>query len=115
MRVEYLEIVTTDVDATCSALETLHGVQFGCPVTYLGSARVVELEGGGSIGVREPISDYETPIVRSYLRVPDLKLAVKQAIEAGAVIDHTATDVAGLGEFAIFTLGGIQHGLWQVD
>jgi hypothetical protein len=54
LRVHYLEIVTGEVDATCAALKTLHGVRFGAPEPALGSARTAPLRGGGRVGVRPP-------------------------------------------------------------
>lgn len=68
MQVQYLEIVTPDVDATCSALERLHGVE----------------------------------------------AAVKAAAAAGGEVAMTATEIPGHGRFAIYFLGGIQYGLWEL-
>jgi len=61
MLVQYLEIVTADVDATCSALEKLHGVSFGEPEAALGNARTATLKGGGRVGVRAPMREDEEP------------------------------------------------------
>ena len=47
MQVHYLEVVTPDVDATCGALEKMHGVSFSEPRAEFGNARTAALDGGG--------------------------------------------------------------------
>ena len=47
IQVQFLEIVTPDVDATCTSLAKLHGVKFSDPVLEFGNARTAALEGGG--------------------------------------------------------------------
>ena len=113
MTVQYLEIVTPDVDATCSALETLHGVTFGQPDTALGNARTATLNGGGMIGVRAPMHEGEPLVVRPYVLVDDIDAAVDAAAKAGAQIIVPSMELPGHGKCAIYFLGGIQHGLWQ--
>ena len=115
MHVQYLEIVTTDVDATCSVLAKTHGVTFGAPEAAFGNARIATLTSGGRIGVRAPLADHEQPVVRPYLLVDDIEAAVGAAEAAGAEIAMPATEIPGGGRFAIYILGGIQHGLWQLD
>ena len=39
MKVHYLEIVTTNVDAVCTAYAAANGLQFGKPDAGLGNAR----------------------------------------------------------------------------
>lgn len=112
--VQYLEVVTADVDATCSALEKLHAVNFGKPDAALGNARTATLEGGGLIGVRAPMRADEEPVVRPYVLVDDIEAAVKAAQAAGGEFAITATEIPGHGKFAIYFLGGIQYGLWQL-
>lgn len=113
MQIHYLEVVTPDVNATCSALEKLHGVRFGEPDATLGNARTATLEGGGRIGVRAPMREDEEPVVRPYVLVDDMEAAVKAAEQAGAEFAMYATEVPGHGTFAIYFQGGIQYGLWQ--
>jgi uncharacterized protein len=113
MLVQYLEVVTVDVDATCSALEKLHGVRFGKPEAALGNARTATLQGGGRIGARAPLREDEEPVVRPYLLVDDIEAAVKAAEAAGAELALTATEIPGEGRIAIYFLGGIQYGLWE--
>jgi predicted enzyme related to lactoylglutathione lyase len=112
--IQYLEIVSPDVDATCGALEKVHAVTFGKPVAELGSARTATLAGGGRIGVRAPMRDTEEPVVRPYLLVDDIEAAVKAAESAGAAIALPPMEIPGQGTCAIYILGGIQHGLWQL-
>jgi predicted enzyme related to lactoylglutathione lyase len=114
VQVQYLEVVTADVDATCSALEKLHGVRFGEPEAALGNARTATLEGGGRVGVRAPMREDEDPVVRPYLLVDDIEAAVKTAQAAGGDFAMTATEIPGHGEFAIYFLGGVEYGLWEL-
>ena len=113
MQTRYLEIVTPDVDAVCAAYEAAHGVRFADPEPALGNARTAPLGDGGRIGVRAPMSEVETPIVRPYLLVDDIEAAVKSAADAGAEIAHPPMELPGQGTFAIVIHGGVQHGLWQ--
>tara|TARA_R110002126_G_scaffold1402_9_gene7991 strand:+ start:13042 stop:13386 length:345 start_codon:yes stop_codon:yes gene_type:complete len=113
MQVQYLEIVTSDVDGTCATLETVHGVSFCSGVAALGGARTVSLSGGSRIGVRAPMSDAEVPVVRSYVLVDDVEAAAAAAAESGAEIAHPPMELPGEGKFAIYVRGGVQHGLWQ--
>jgi len=113
MQIQYLEIVTKELDETCAALEAVHGVTFGEPVAALGNARTATLAGGGKIGVRAPMRETETPVVRPYLLVDDIEGAVKAAEAKGATIAIPPMELPGQGTFAIYILGGIEHGLWK--
>jgi len=114
MLVQYLEIVTPEVDSTCASLEQMHGVRFGESEAGLGNARTAALSNGGRIGVRAPMAAHEESVVRPYLLVDDIEAAVKAAEAAGAEIALPATEIPGHGTFAIYILGGIQHGLWKL-
>ncbi len=114
MLVQFLEIVTPDVEATCATLERLHGVSFGEPVAEFGNARTAALETGGRVSVRAPMAEHEKPLVRPYVLVDDIESAVTAAEAAGAEIAIAPTEIPGHGKFAIYILGGIQHGLWQL-
>lgn len=115
MQIQYLEIVTPDVDAACTLYSKMHGVTFGDPVMGLGGARTAELAGGGKLGIRPPLRDNETPVVRPYVLVKDIKAAVAAAKgESGAVIAMPPTEIPGHGQFAIVIQGGIESGLWQL-
>ena len=114
VNVHYLEIVTPEVDATCAALEKLHEVSFGVPVAEFGGARTATLESGGRIGVRAPMRETEEPVVRPYVLVDDIETAVEAAKAAGGEIAIPPTEIPDQGRFAIYIMGGIQYGLWQL-
>jgi len=113
VRVHYVEIVSSDMDAQSAALERVHGVSFGPAVADLGNARVAEAPDGSLIGVRAPLAEHEQPIVRTYLEVDDIARAVKEAEAAGAAIAYPPTQQGDTGTWAIYVLGGVQIGLWQ--
>lgn len=114
MHIHYLEIVTPAVEDTCAALAAHHDVTFGEPDPAFGNARIAALQGGGKLGVRAPMRDDEAPVVRPYRLVEDIEAATAAAEAAGAQFAMRATEMPGHGRFAIYFLGGIQHGLWQV-
>jgi len=115
MRIHYLEIVTPEVDAVCAAYAAANGLRFGEPDPGLGQARTAALPGGGLVGVRAPLRESETPVVRPYWLVDDIEAAVAAAAEAGAVIAHPPLAIPGHGTFAIYIQGGVEHGLWQLE
>jgi hypothetical protein len=45
MKLHYLEIVTSEVDAVCAAYAATHGVQFGAPEARLGTCAIY-IQGG---------------------------------------------------------------------
>ncbi len=114
MQIHYLEVVTKDVDAVCAAYAAAHKVQFGKPDARLGNARTVALPGGGLVGVRAPMSEVEQPVVRPYWLVPDIHAGIAAAVKAGGEVAHPPMLIPGLGTFAIYIQGGVQHGLWQL-
>jgi predicted enzyme related to lactoylglutathione lyase len=113
MTVHFLEIVTASVDETCELLAKTHGVTFSEPIAEFGNARTAGLIGGGRISVRAPMRETEGPVVRPYLLVDDINAAVKAAEAAGAEIAIPPMPIPDQGTFAIYILGGIEHGLWQ--
>ena len=113
MKVQYLEFVSSDVNAVCTSLAS-EGIAFGEPVEALGNARVAYLPDGSMIGVREPMHVTEDPVTRAYLLVDDIEATLEQVTKEGGEVIHPALELPGLGSFAIYILGGIQHGLWQL-
>jgi predicted enzyme related to lactoylglutathione lyase len=113
MQLQYLEIVTKDVDAVCAAYAAAHGVRFEEPDPALGAARTAELPGGGKVGVRAPMHETEDPVVRPYWLVDDIEAAYAAAMAAGAGEAHPPLEIPGHGTFAIYIQGGVHHGLWQ--
>ena len=114
MKIQYLEIVTADVDAACTLYSQMHGVTFGEADPGLGGARVAKLDGGGMLGIRAPMRATENPVVRPYVLVKDIKASVAAAAEAGGEIAMPPTEIPGHGQFAIVIHGGIDSGLWQL-
>ena len=114
MQVQYLEIVTPEVDVLCDQYSTLHGVTFSAPDANLGGARTAKLNGGGMLGIRGPLRDTETPVVRPYLLVDDIEAAVSAAADAGAEVAIRSMELPGHGTCAIVIQGGIECGLWQL-
>ena len=114
MKIHYLEIVASDVDAVCSAYEAAHGITFGPPDLLLGGARTASLQDGSAVGVRRALSDTEEPIVRPYWLVDDIEASLDAATSAGAVIAHPPFELPGKGTFAIYLQGNVEHGLWEI-
>ena len=114
MQVHYLEIVTQDVDATCTTYEKLHNITFSEVDPLLGNARTAKLTNGGMIGVRAPMHESEVPVVRPYLLVKDIDAATATLMNAGVEIAHPPMQIPGYGKFAIYIQGGNHLGLWQM-
>lgn len=114
MKIQYLEIVASDVDAVCAAYEAAHGITFGSADPLLGGARTAPLPDGGSIGVRGPLRDTEGPVVRPYWLVDDIEAALDAATRQGAVVAHPPLAIPGKGTFAIAIQGDVEHGFWQL-
>lgn len=113
MKVQYLEIVSKEVDALCLQYSTIYKVKFSDPDPSFGGARTAKLEGGGMIGIRGPLRETEMPVVRPYLLVEDIKAAVESAEKAGAKVAMPPMDIPNHGKFAIVINGGIDCGFWQ--
>ncbi len=113
MQIRFLEIVTAEMEATIATLEAVHGVSFGEQVAELGGSRTARLGDGGVISVRAPMAAHESAVVRPYVLVEDIEAAVKAAKEQGAEIAIGPMEIPGQGTFAIYLLGGIEHGLWE--
>ena len=114
VKIHFLEIVTPDVDSACALYSMMYGVTFGDANPDLGGARTANLDGGGMLGVRAPLRETETPVVRPYVLVEDISASVAAAAEVGAEIAMMPTEITGYGQFAIVIHGGIESGLWQV-
>ena len=114
MRVHYLEIVASDVDAVCAAYEAVHGIECGPSDPLLGGARTAPLPDGGSIGVRGPLRGTEEPVIRPYWLVDDIGAALDWAARPGAFVAHPPLEIPGKGSFAIDIHGDVDHGLWQL-
>jgi predicted enzyme related to lactoylglutathione lyase len=113
MQIHYLEIVTKDVDAVCAVYAEAYRAQFGDANPGLGNARTAALPGGGLVGVRAPLRESEEPVVRPYWLVDDIESALAAAVDASAEVAHPPLQIPGHGTFAIYIVGGVEHGLWQ--
>jgi uncharacterized protein len=113
MKLHYLEIVASDVDAVCAAYEAANGITFGSSDPLLGGARTAALPDGASIGVRGPLRDTEEPTVRPYWLVDDIVAALDLVTKQGAAVVHPPLELPGKGTFAIYVAGDVYHGLWQ--
>jgi hypothetical protein len=82
MQIQYLEIVTPEVATTCTTIAEIHAVTFSEPVAELGNARTADLPNGDRIGVRAPMRETESPVVRPYFLVDDIAASVNAAAES---------------------------------
>ena len=111
----YLEIVTADVQSVSRFYTNAYGWKFEPEAPELGNALVAILPNGSMCGIRAPMHEQEDPVVRTYLRVKDIDAAVKHAAELGATIALEPIEIPGRGKVAIYFIGGIQQGIWQVQ
>lgn len=115
MKVQYLEIVTTQVDNVCDTYTQIYNVKFSEADSSLGGARTTELSNGGVIGVRAPLRDSEESIVRHYTLVEDIQAAVDIAEKSGAEIAVPPMELPGQGLCAIVIQSGVELGFWQLQ
>jgi len=113
MQIQYLEIVTPEVDAICATYAAANGLEFGEPDPGFGNARKASLPDGSMVGVRAPMRADEDPVVRPYWLVEDIQAAIAAAEASGAQIAMRPMEIPGHGMFAIYITGGVDHGLWQ--
>lgn len=114
MKIQYLEIVTPDVDAACEMYAQSLGAEFGESDMSLGGARTAALADGGFVGVRGPLRDSEEPVVRPYVLVEDIQVAVDAAANSGAQVALPPMELGAHGTCAIVIQGGIEAGFWQL-
>ena len=112
--IHYLEIVTPDAEAARRFYAEAYGWAFSPAQPELGFAFVADLPGGSRCGIRAPLSPEEGPLVRSYLRVPELRAAVQEVERLGARVLLDYMELPGWGRIAIFEIGGVQQGIWQL-
>jgi predicted enzyme related to lactoylglutathione lyase len=113
MTVQYIEIVSNDVDRLTGLYQRMHGLAFGAPDADLGQARVATQADGTVVGIRKPLAVHEHPIMRTYFVVEDIQQVVKNAEDSGATIAYPPTRQGHWGTFAIVIQGEVEHGLWQ--
>jgi len=110
----YLEIVTPDAAAMREFYSKAYGWSFSEATPELGNAYYATLPGGSLWAIREPLHASEEAIVRNYLRVEDIHASILKAEELGATVALAPTEIPGRGLIAIYLLGGIQQGIWQI-
>jgi predicted enzyme related to lactoylglutathione lyase len=113
-QLHYLEIVTPNIESTQEHHETVLGWQFEGPIPELGNAMIASMPGGGTCGIRAPMHDMEKTTVRTYYLVSNLEQSVEVAMAAGGVLALPPTEIPGRGRIAIYMLGDIEQGLWQI-
>lgn len=113
MKIQFLEIVTPDVESTMSIFAASTGAKFSEPVAEFGNARILDMPDGGNISVRAPMSETEVPTTRTYFLTDDIDTATKRAVAAGAELAHPVLEIAGRGKFSIFFHGSHQFGFWE--
>ncbi len=114
MKVHYLEIVSLQPDSQRDAIQHLSGITFSDPVGELGNAVCTTLPDGSQLGIRAPMHEKEEPVVRPYFLCEDIESKVEHLSNLGAEIMHPPMDIPGHGKFAVYILGGVQQGLWQL-
>lgn len=112
--VYYFEVVTSDVAAVRKNFEATYDWTFRETGAELGHSLLAELPDGGRCGIRAPMREDETPIVRTYIAVDDVARAAAKAEAAGGVIALPPMKIPGHGNIAIYLLGGIEQGIWQL-
>ncbi len=114
MKIQYLEIVTPDVESLCDTYAKLHNVTFGDAEPNLGGARTATLADGGMLGIRGPLREDEAPVVRHYILVDEIQATVAAADAAGAQVALPPMELPGHGTCAIVIAGGVEIGYWQL-
>ncbi|MGF1803487.1 hydroxylase [Vibrio gigantis] len=114
MKVQYLEIVTLEVDVVCATYAQIYNVKFSDADVNLGGARTAKLSNGGVIGIRAPLRETEEPVVRHYTLVEDIQSAVNSAEKLGAEVAVPPMELPRHGMCAIVIQGGVELGFWQL-
>jgi predicted enzyme related to lactoylglutathione lyase len=114
MQIQYLEIVTPDVEGTIAIFAASNSANFSDPAAELGNAKIAQMPGEGQISIRTPMHDAEEPVTRTYFLTEDIEAATEQAVAAGAELAHPVMETPGQGKFSIFFNGSNQFGCWQI-
>lgn len=112
--VYYVEMVSADVPATRALLEGTYGWRFQEMGPELGGSLVAVLPNGTRCGLRASMHEQEKPITRTYVRVADAKAAVARAEKLGAFVGLPPVELPGHGTIAIYFMGGVEIGVWQL-
>jgi len=112
--IHYLELVTTEPQVLRDFYSKAYGWEFSEATPELGGAYFAFMSNGSLWAIRGPMRESEAPVIRTYLRVHDIESAMKDAEELGALIALGPMEIPGRGIIAIYILGGIEQGLWQI-
>jgi predicted enzyme related to lactoylglutathione lyase len=110
----FYEIVADDPEATRDFYAKAFGYRFSEATPELGGAYYADLPEGSIISIRGSMHEQETPVVRVYMRVMDIEAATAQAEADGAMMALPPMEIPGRGRIAIYFLGGIQQGIWEL-
>ena len=77
-------------------------------------AQMLALADGSIVGVRPPLRETETPVVRPYWLVDNIEKAIADVEAQGAQIAVPPLEIPSKGWFAIYILGSIEQGFWQL-
>lgn len=110
----YVEMVTPEVDAMREFCAEAYGWSFAPPDPVLGSARIATLASGARVAIRAPMDAAEKPLTRTYVRVPDVERAAKEAERLGALVALAPVELGSHGKIAIFIVGGVEQGAWEL-
>jgi predicted enzyme related to lactoylglutathione lyase len=109
----FTELASEDPAATQRFLERVFHWRFRSVRMPAGEYRSFEIPGGGRGGIR-PTQPTESPSSLSYIRVPDLEIALVQVSKAGGAIVLPRVDVPHMGSFFWFKIpGGPILACWQ--
>ena len=114
MKIQFLEIVTPDVEGTIAIFAASNGAKFSDPVAEFGNSRIAIMPDGGKVSVRAPMHETEEAVTRTYFLTEDIEAATEQAVSAGAELAHPVMEIPGQGKFSIFFHGSNQFGYWQL-
>lgn len=114
MKIHYLEIVSPNMDAICASYEATYNVKFSDADELLGGAKTCVLADGSIVGVRQPLRETEDPVVRPYFLVDDIEKAIDNVKAQGAKIAVPPLEILTKGTFAIYIMGGVEQGFWQL-
>jgi predicted enzyme related to lactoylglutathione lyase len=114
VKVQYLEIITPDVEGTIAVFKASNDAAFSEPIAALGNARTANMPDGGRISVRAPMHESEAPVTRTYFLTNDINTATERAVAAGAELAHPVMEIPGQGKFSIVFHGDNQFGFWEV-
>lgn len=112
--VHYVEMVSPDPERTRDFLQQAYGWRFVAAGDDLGGAYVAVLPNGTRCAVRAPLRDDEMPLTRTYVRVENVEKAAKRAEELGAKVALPPVPLGDHGKIAIYFVGGVEHGVWEM-